>query len=213
MNINNISNIVSGELEEYTMSVSKKKRVTKDTHVAVCIVHIEGLQEYGQIKLISSVEDPHSRLEKLQEIKRRRLAQQQNSVYRLEKTCHLIPDVLQDHHGYHNNCYKRFCANLDRLKEKNSVVEPSSSARNPRTPGETVIFKPDCIFCSSERKKKVKVQGCWSTEGMSVFNKEGWKKILQLAEEKNYEKLLRRIRGYDLFASEAKFHQSCRVKY
>ena len=190
---------------------AKKKKVSEDT-ASVCIVHCEGLQKYGEIKLLSTVQDSLGRLDKLQKIKTRRLAQPPSSAYRMEKTCVLIPDVLQEYNGYHQVCYKRFCSNLDRLKEEIRNVEPSTS-RNSRTPGETVIFKPDCIFCNSANRKNVKVKGCWSTEGMSVFNKDGWMNILDLAEKRNDEKLLRRIRGYDLFASEAKFHQSCRVKY
>ena len=46
-----------------------------------------------------------------------------------------------------------------------------------------------------------------------MFEMGGWKTVLQVAEHRNDEHLLRRIRGHDLFACEAKFHQSCRIKY
>ena len=37
--------------------------------------------------------------------------------------------------------------------------------------------------------------------------------MLETAEMKQDEKLLRRIRGFDLFACEARYHPSCRMCY
>jgi len=48
---------------------------------------------------------------------------------------------------------------------------------------------------------------------MSQFEYEGWKPVLEMAEMKQDEKLLVRIRGHDLFASEAKFHKTCPMNY
>ena len=45
------------------------------------------------------------------------------------------------------------------------------------------------------------------------FALDGWKTITQYAESQNDEKLLLRIRGYDLFVSEAHFHPKCRKKH
>ena len=59
----------------------------------------------------------------------------------------------------------------------------------------------------------MKIKGAWTTEGMSTFEMDGWKTVSELAEKKQDEKLLTRIRGQDLFACEAKYHQSCRTKY
>jgi hypothetical protein len=36
-----------------------------------------------------------------------------------------------------------------------------------------IIFKPDCIFCEKEGKKKVKVKGSWTTEGTVRFEYDG----------------------------------------
>lgn len=191
---------------------AKKKRGPQDKLQYICVVHVEGQQQYGDVKLLSSTKDPNDRLAKLHDIKKRRLSQPADSPYRMEKTCALIPDILQDHHGYHRICYQRFTAHLDRLQENSSGPEASTS-RPTRAQGDQVLFKPDCVFCNSEKRKKVKIKGSWTTEGMSVFDRDGWQTILQTAEGKNDEELLRRIRGHDLFACEAKYHQSCRIKY
>ena len=48
---------------------------------------------------------------------------------------------------------------------------------------------------------------------MSVFDREGGAMVLKHAEEISDENLLTRIRGYDLFSCEAKYHNSCRRKF
>ena len=108
---------------------------------------------------------------------------------------------------------KNFFSNLNRLKDESSQTDAAPTSRPTRVLGDHVLFKPNCIFCNSEKRKKVKIKGSWTTEGMSMFEMGGWKTVLQVAEHRNDEHLLRRIRGHDLFACEAKFHQSCRIKY
>ncbi|MCP4458907.1 MAG: hypothetical protein GY816_12925 [Cytophagales bacterium] len=49
------------------------------------------------------------------------------------------------------------------------------------------IFKPDCIFCGSDKKKAIKVKGSWSTQPLSQFQTDGWKNVLEMAERKNDE--------------------------
>lgn len=46
-----------------------------------------------------------------------------------------------------------------------------------------------------------------------MFDKDGGATVLDVAKKKQDEKLLTRIRGHDLFACEAKFHESCRMGY
>ena len=114
-----------------------------------------------------------------------------------------MPEELKPEHGYHRDCYQRFTKNINRLK---SSTEDSETIEQPRTSGrssttsEKVIFKPDCIFCNKEGRKKIKEKGVWTTEATTVFECEGWKTVLETAECKKDEKLLRRIRGLDLFA-------------
>lgn len=191
---------------------SKKKKGIGPAESATCIVHIEGLI-YGEIKLFSSLKDPETRRQRLCDIRSRRLAQPAGSVHRMDETCSLIPDVILPHHGYHLACYQRFSMNQDRLKDACTGAQTSTSRPQRPSLREGTIFHPDCIFCNCVSRKKVKVKGSWTTEGLAFFEKEGWKTILDRAVNYNDDKLLTRIRGYDLFACKAKYHKSCRTNY
>ena len=57
------------------------------------------------------------------------------------------------------------------------------------------------------------MKGSWTTEALPSFEYGGGVTILREAERKSDEKLLKRIRGFDLFACEAKYHKSCRTQY
>ena len=57
------------------------------------------------------------------------------------------------------------------------------------------------------------MKGSWTTEALSSFEYGGGVTILREAERKSDEKLLKRIRGLDLFTCEAKYHKSCRTQY
>lgn len=48
---------------------------------------------------------------------------------------------------------------------------------------------------------------------MSETDQDGWRTILETVKMINNKNLFTRIRGHDLFACEAKYHQSCRNKY
>ena len=191
-------------------SKRKKDGGTECSGQETCIVHVKGLK-YGDIRLLSAVKDPEQRLLRLHDIRRMRLSLPIDSAQRMQETCNLIPERLLPHHGYHQVCYQRFTANLDRLKVNPEQASASRSTRSLST--DRTVFKPDCIFCNRESRKKVKVRGTWTTEGLSVFDRDGGKTILDVAERKHDEKLLTRIRGFDLFACEAKYHQSCRTCY
>ena len=57
---------------------------------------------------------------------------------------------------------------------------------------------------------KIKENGIWTTEATAVFESEGWKTLLETAENKRDEKFLQRIQGFDLSACGTRFHSSCR---
>ena len=57
---------------------------------------------------------------------------------------------------------------------------------------------------------KIKEKGIWTTETPAVFECQGWKTVLETAENKRDEKFLQRIRSFDLSACETRFHSSCR---
>ena len=147
----------------------------------------------------------------LRGIKTRRLAEPLNSPYRMTDICQQIPDSLSSNHDYHWECYKRFTINLTRLRSSAETL-PSTS-RLTRESGDSVLFKPECIFCDSEKQKKIKVKGSWTTEDLSRFEFGGWQDIEHEAELQGDEKLLTRVRGKDLFACEAMYHRTFRKSF
>ena len=110
----------------------------------ICIVHVQGLQ-YGNIKLLSTVNNAVQRLERLHNVCAMQMAQPLGSSYRMEETCALIPDVLEPHHGYHQECYHRLTMNLSRLTEAQTFPEPCSSQSHRRVPCHTVML--ECLEC------------------------------------------------------------------
>jgi len=196
------------------------KRRKKDSHgisetrtEPECIVHIPGLK-YGPVVLMATAKDSTARLARLKEIRDMRLAQPHGSVQRMTSTCDLIPNSLTEAHGYHRECYQRFTMNLNRLSTPSVSSTPSCSKKSRRDSSvDKVLFSPDCIFCNSKARRKVKIKGLQTTEGLSQFECDGWRTVLNAAEQKCDEKLLTRIRDHDLFAAEAKYHKSCRVTY
>ena len=126
------------------------------------------------------------------------------------------PDVCEYNHGYHRACYSRFTGNLNRLTEI-PENEPSTSqgihTRRQSTDKDKIIFKPDCLFCKKEGRKKVKVKGVWTSEETKLFDRGGGQCIVTIAEQKGDFELLRRIFGCDLFECEARYNPSCRRKY
>ena len=90
--------------------------------------------------------------------------------------------------------------NLNHLAKQSDSSEPSWSTRaniSSSDKGDNVMFKTDCICCNSEVRKKIKVKGTWTTEGMCHFECDGWKSVLEMAEQSGDEKLQVRIRGQD----------------
>ena len=96
---------------------------------------------------------------------------------------------------------------------KVQLLVSSYEKRSLRTSKEKIIFDPDCIFYNKSGRIHVKKERNRTKESTRVFKKEGWKTVIRIAEENNDENLLLRIRGYDLFACEARYHPSCRRKY
>ena len=196
--------------------MKRKKDVPSEKNKASCVIHFTSIT-HGTFKLFKDDANAPVKIDKLRHIKEQRLAEPVTSSYRMVEQCHLIPDEITDNHGYHWNCYKRFTGNLDRLQQSTSMATESSSGirmhRRSSIEKDHVLFKPDCIFCRSEKKKAVKVKGSWTTQCLSQFQSDGWKSIPEMAEKKCDEQLLTRIRGHDLFACEAKFHKKCLVDY
>ena len=136
----------------------------------ICIVHIPGLH-YGELLPLASMEEGNTKLDKLKVIRGKRLAQPEGSVHRMEDTCKLIPEDASKHHGYHRVCYQRFTMNLNRLVSPEIAPKPS--------------VRPWLhIFFNSLRRKKIKIKGTWTSEGLSNFEFDGGETIKATAEQK-----------------------------
>ena len=94
-------------------STATRKRDSDTAHIPVCIVHMDSLR-HGDLHLLSELKDPPTKLAKLQEVKAKRLAQPPGSSQMMKQTCDRIPDRIEEHHGIHGECYKRFTMNLNR---------------------------------------------------------------------------------------------------
>lgn len=197
---------------------TKKKKTVQGE--GICIIHMDESKMDGFTYLTSK--NRTTMVEKLRKIAEKRLGQEFGSVHRMEKISQdfltNIQSIAETTHGYHRDCYQRFTGNMNRLKEV--VSDPSSSPNvEPRrserksSEGEKIIFKPDCIFCNREGKISVVKDGVKTTQGVSGFNQGGGPHIFVHAEHIGDTNLLTRIRGYNLFSCEAKYHPHCREKY
>ena len=130
-------------------------------------------------------------------------------THQIEWKIHSTKCLMKPEHDYHWDCYQRFTNNLDRL---NSSTVDSETIQQPRTSVvfEKVILKltVSSVIKSDERRSKRKVFGQLKLLRCSV-----WMSMLETAENKKDEKLLRRIRGFDFFVCELSFHSSCRRQY
>ena len=194
--------------------VKKKAVQTK----GICIVHMDDSKMENFTYLTSK--NKTTVVNKLEKIAKKRLGQEFGSVHRMEKISQdfltNIQLICEDSHGYHRDCYQRFTANMKRLKDAYSnSSEPVAPKRSQRksTEGEKHIFKPDCIFCNKEGKISITKDGVKTTEGVTRFEKGGGPNIHKHAEHIGDTKLLTRIRTYNLFSCEAKYHPFCRQKY
>lgn len=176
----------------------KRKRTSDQTVEPTCIVHVKGLK-YGELQLMSGMRDAEKKFVKLQEIKEKRLSEHPTSTHRMEDTCKLIPNTVMEYHGFHWECYKRFIMKMDRLTSTSSppsdASTPQRTSRITSTEGDKIIFKSDCIFCGSEGRKTVKVKSTWTSQGMSQFEFDECKTVATMAEIKQDEKFLTRIRS------------------
>ena len=102
----------------------------------------------------------------------------------MQEQCSLIPDDVNESHGYHWNCYKRFTGNLNRQQKYDSKAIESTSDQidhisRRRTPlkKDRIILNTDCLFCESDKRKAVKVKGSWNMQGLSRFGCDGWESV------------------------------------
>ena len=185
----------------------------------ICIIHFTECKNNTGFTKLNETVSQESTLLKLKGIAEKRLQQKRGSKNRFEVVCRsflsIIDSVSGDTHGHHRDCYQKFTSNLSRLSEETPNQPENSPRCSQRNTGvkENIIFNPDCIFCNKEGKISVKEKGYKTTQGVSKFDRNGGPKVHQHAENINDVKLLTRIRGYNLFSCEAKYHKACREKF
>lgn len=185
----------------------------------ICILHINDSKKKAFVKL--KADSKSTVLDKLKGIAEKRLNENANSAHRMEEVSQNLLSGLasfkEDTHGYHRDCYVRFTRNIDRLKSAGDDESKQASStilkRPKRNSADRIIFTKDCIFCNKYGFIHVKKDGVATTEGVSSFDGGGGVAIHKHAAEINDVKLLTRIQGYDLFSCEAKYHNSCRMKF
>ena len=107
-----------------------------------------------------------------------------------------------------------FTKYLKELQNHESETKATRCKRKVGNEKDGKLFSPNCIFCGKYTEKYVKIKGVWvKKEPLNSFNYGNWKSVLSKAEEKRDEKLLCRIRGFDLSLCKAKFHKSCKSQY
>lgn len=198
------------------MPKRQAKTVQQEGAEEKCIIHYQGIK-CTRFTKFSELQDPDERFRSICGVRDVRLGMPPDSVNRQQHICDQIPMQYEELQGYHRECYQRFTMNTKRLKPSDGAEESEPAKRARRSSSaegkDRILFTPDCIFCGSEKRKKVRVKNTWTTEALSSFSHGGGTIIIQIAEERKDEDLARRIRGVDLFAAEAKYHSSCRKKY
>ena len=138
---------------------------------------------------------------------------------RLSDITENLPEELNNSvHGYHRWCYQNF-TNIARLKRQ--IADPqtpdsgeASSSKRRRLIGYSKssagLFPADkCLFCN---KQNLKVKG-EKEPLVKCITRTAEASIKFAAEQKNDESLLCQIRGIDLIAKEAHYHNHCRRSY
>ena len=119
-----------------------------------------------------------------------------------------IPDELSSDCGYHENCRRMFFRSALRALSK-CQTENVSFRQTREHMDSSVLFGSYCIFCRSSAVKQVSSK----RYSLQKFQSNAYKNIEKKATELCDEDLLCKIRGVDLFAKEAQFHECCRKQY
>ena len=129
--------------------------------IETCIIHFPDVNASNTIVSLSNIENPSERLEKLDDICRRRLLEPQGSVQRMTDICSQVPSTYSKAqlYGYHRQCYQRFTGNLHRLQASAFLeAEPSTSRPKRRSSTGEYIFPQNVFFVAkiaSVRLRKV----------------------------------------------------------
>ena len=140
----------------------------------MCVLHFKE-SAHEHFTFIAKVKDPEAlwiNLLKIRDDRRSNLLDL-HIGWTVDSIFDQIPESLSQFCSYHRDCYKHFTSNLSRLiLRQGSTSEDAPSARQSSCDSATKdcsIFKPDCIFCNSEGRKKVNKGIMISLEGLSRF--------------------------------------------
>ena len=144
--------------EDKDWNTKKQKCIQSD---GICIVHADcGTDKF----VFLTVETKDAVETKFKEISLDRLAEDPDSVHRMENICQnflsIFDDIEEGTHGYHRTCYQRFTSNMKRLKRRASTSDKTPTLKRSKRNSSSsstgkVIFKPDCLFCNKEGKISV----------------------------------------------------------
>ena len=134
-----------------------------------------------------------------------------------------LPNAVNETHGYHLGCYRRFMALSQKQREKmiesskqdkkvaagKSKMRTRSSITAPKPTSNTGVFPSVCLFCCSQRKKfkGVDQKLLHVTEDSLQSSIEGY------AKDMNDEEMLIRMSTIDFSTKEVKYHKVCRTNY
>ena len=197
--------------------MSQPKRIKVEN----CIIH----KSNNTNDKFVSFRNTHEKFQFLQEIRRKRMSQPFGSAARMEKTCERIPDNLGgkslDEVGYHQQCYKNFTGNGERVHPSDEAPA-TSSGKSICSPRKSLplgcksrqLFPPESIFCDKlQKRRNDKVENC---QNFPVFKSDqrrlkeaSWKLLEPRAAEMGLTRLVRQIGGKGLFAGEANYHKIC----
>jgi len=207
---------------------SSKRRKGK----AECIIHQSNVDSEDKFVPLSNVKgDPQEKLDYLLNICSYKITQASSSsaATKLEVISMNIPKTIDGLDlslvGYHSECYRIFTKNTERSREQlNEFLSQTKAARSPRKSlplSSQNLFPAECIFCAKlQRKIRGKTENCQTfpvfKENMKV-KEESWRVIEPRAVEMGLNRLVRKVKGEDLFAKAAKYHKTCfkdfRLKY
>ena len=179
----------------------------------ICIIHYSKNSTETDVRPLTE----HSFLKIRQAASVRKKSSDENT--RLSDITENFPEKLNKSvYGYHRWCYQNF-RNIARLKR--NIADPqtpdsseASSSKRRRLieySKSSAVLSPadECLFCN---KQNLKVKG-EKEPLVKCITRTAEASIKFAAEQKNDERLLCQIRGIDLIAREAHYHNHCRRSY
>ncbi|KAL2095547.1 hypothetical protein ACEWY4_007695 [Coilia grayii] len=186
---------------------SSKQKPPPQPSLHNCILHGYKGTVNDKFILLSSKADPLGAFTTIHDMKKK-LQTQTFDCGGMQDVVESIPDELSSDCGYHKCCQRMFFRNATRALSK-SQAENVSMRQTREHVDSSVLFGSYCIFCRSSTVKQVS----GNRYSLQKFKSSAYKNIEKKAMELSDEDLLRKIRGVDLFAKEAQFHECCRKQY